>query len=157
MKSKLSITEFRNTLNENTKIGSQIFKMNLGIFSVFFPKSKYFYGKFDQSTFQLTINYNFNSAYYILKGNYKNNFDNKLKVNYSIEPMSKIRIIGLKYFPLIVFFGLNIFFYFKKMPTEVFIPFNLLIIFAILHSRWHLKKDLKNLESKFIEIFKVIE
>ena len=46
MKSKIDITEFRNRLKENTKVGSPKLKVEWGIFSFFFSdNSKYFYGK----------------------------------------------------------------------------------------------------------------
>ena len=53
MKSKIDITEFRNRLEDNTKIGSIKLKIPLGFFSIFNNNSKYFYGKFDNSTFEV--------------------------------------------------------------------------------------------------------
>ena len=53
MKSKIDITEFRNRLKDNTKIGSPKLKFPLGFFSVFTDNSKCFYGRFDNSTFEI--------------------------------------------------------------------------------------------------------
>lgn len=158
MNSKLNITEFRNRLKENTKIGRPDIKLSLGIFSLFYLNSKIFYGIFDDSTFRLTINYNFTSGFYILKGKYQN-IDNKLKLNYIIEPMSKIGIIWIKYFPFIALIGFNCFYFFnlKNVPNEINIIFNSFIVFIIFFSRWDIKRKRKNLEQKFIEIFEINE
>jgi amino acid transporter len=156
MKSKLNIIEFRNRLKENTKIGRPELQLSLGILSIFFLSSKSFYGNFDDSTFQLTKNYNFTSGFYLLKGKYQN-IDNKVKLNYIIEPMSKIGIIWLKYFPFVAMIGFNSFFFFniKNAINEVYIVFNLFIVFIIFYSRWDIKRKKKNLEQKFIEIFEI--
>ena len=60
MKTKIDITEIRNRLKENTKIGSAKLKIEWGILSIFFAdNSKCFYGKFDNSTFETIRNSNF--------------------------------------------------------------------------------------------------
>jgi hypothetical protein len=158
MKSKLDITEFRDRLKTNTKTGIPELKVNFGIFSIFFFNSKCFYGKFDDSTFRLSINSNFNTTFYILKGKYKNG-DNKVNLNYNIEPMSKIGVIWMKFFPFVVLIGVNCFFCFnfKNAPNEIFIVFNLFIVFIVFFSRWKLKREKKNLELKFNKIFEVID
>ena len=46
MKSKLDITEFRDRLKINTKIGLPNLQITLGLFFIFFYSSKIFYGKF---------------------------------------------------------------------------------------------------------------
>ena len=84
MESKLSITEFRDRLKLNTKIGTPELKFNFGLLSIFSDHSKYFYGSFDDTTFRLSINSNFTAKFYILKGEYKNT-DSKLNLNYTIE------------------------------------------------------------------------
>ncbi len=156
MKSKLNITEFRNRLKDNTKIGRPDTQISLGIFSIFFLSSKKFYGNFDDSTFLLTINYNFTSGFYILKGEYQN-IDHKLKLNYIIEPISKTSFIWIKYFPFVALIGFNCFFFLnlKNIPNEINIIFNSFIVFIIFFSRWDIKRKKKNLEQKFIEIFEI--
>lgn len=158
MNSKLNITEFRNRLKENTKIGRPDIQLSLGIFSIFSISSKIFYGIFDDSTFRLTINYNFTSGFYILKGKYQN-IDNKLKLNYNIEPISRIGIIWTKYFPFVALIGFNCFYFFnlKNLPNEIGITFNSFIVFIIFFSRWDMKRKKKNLKQKFSEIFEIIE
>ena len=156
MKSKLTIIEFRNRLKENTKIGRPDLQLSLGLLSIFFISSKSFYGNFDDSTFRLTKKYNFTSGFYLLKGKYQN-INNKVKLNYVIEPISKIGVIWLKYFPFVAMIGLNSFFFFniKNAPNETYIVFNLFMVFIIFYSRWDIKRKRKNLEQKFIEMFEI--
>ena len=71
MKSKIDITEFRNRLKDNTKIGSPKLKIPLGFFSIFTDNSKCFYGRFDNSTFEIIKNSNFIPSLYFLKGTYE--------------------------------------------------------------------------------------
>jgi hypothetical protein len=66
MKSKIEITEFRNRLKDNTKIGSPKLKIQWGILSIFADNSKCFYGNFDHSTFELITNSNFSPSFYFI-------------------------------------------------------------------------------------------
>ncbi|WP_298392441.1 hypothetical protein [Flavobacterium sp.] len=158
MKSKIDITEFRNRLKENTKIGSPKLKIEWGILSIFFAdNSKCFYGKFDDSTFEIIKNSNFFPSYYFLKGTYKNSEKN-LIVNYTIEPVSKLIIPSIKYFPVIVFIIFNSIFYFEaKPPIEIYIIFNVFIIFISVFSRLNLKWQNRKLKKIFNKIFEIVE
>ena len=127
MKSKINITEFRNRLKDNTKIGSPKLKIPLGFFSIFTDNSKCFYGNFDNSTFELTSNSNFSPTLYFLKGTYKNT-EKELIVNYSVEPVGKLRIAWIKYFPIIAFILCNSIFYFEAKP-----PIETYIILPVVH------------------------
>lgn len=160
MKSKLNINEFRNRLKENSKIGYP--KLKSTPFVVFTMSggggSKVFFGMFDDSTFRLTMNSTLFPTFYIIKGKYKN-INNSLNVNYTIEPNSKFQILWNKYLPIISLFGVNLFFLLnsRKIPVEVYLAFNLFIIFMILFSRWDIKRKKKNLEQKFIKIFEITQ
>lgn len=157
MKSKIDITEFRNRLKENTKIGSPKLKIPLGFFSIFTDNSKSFYGNFDNSNFELTTNSNFSPTSYSLKGTYKNTEKN-LIVNYSIEPVGKLGIAWTKYFPIIALIISNSTFYFEaNTPIEIYVIFNVFIIFISFFSRWNLKWKNKKMVQKFNKIFEIIE
>jgi Flp pilus assembly protein TadB len=93
-----------------------------------------------------------------MKGKYKNT-NNTLTINYTIEPNSKFGLLYLKFFPVFALFGINLFFLLvlKKAPIEIYISFNLFVIFMIFFSRWDLKRRKKNMERKFIEIFEIIQ
>ena len=158
MKSKIDITEFRNRLKDNTKIGSPKLKIPLGFFSIFTDGSAgCFYGDFDDSTFRLIKNSNFSPAFYFLKGTYKNTEKN-LIVNYSVEPVGKLRIAWIKYFPIIAFIKCNSIFYFEaKPPLEIYIIFNIFIIFISIFSRLNIKWQNRKLKRKFNKIFEIVD
>lgn len=156
MKSKLTISEFRKRLKENTKIGRPELQLSLGPFSIFFLSSKIFYGTFDDTTFRLTKNYNFSSDFYILKGKYQKS-EGIVKLNYSIKPITKTGIIWLKYFPFVAIIGFNFFLFYtsENSPYGLPLALNLFIVFVILFSRWDLKRKKKKLEQTFLEIFEI--
>ena len=156
MKTKIDITEFRNRLKENTKIGTPKLKIEWGILSVFFAdNSKCFYGKFDNSTFEIIKNSNFLPSFYFPKGTYKN-AEKNLTVNYSIEPISKLGNAWIKYFPIIGFIFCNSVFYFQvKPPIEIYIIFNAFIVFISIFSSVIIKLQNKKMEQQFIEIFEI--
>jgi len=157
MKSKIDITEFRNRLKENTKIGSPKHKIPLVFFSLFTENSKYFYGNFDNSTFEIIKNSNFFQSFYFLKGTYKN-IEKSLIVNYSIEPLGKLRIAYIKYFPVIALIIFNSIFYFQaKPPIEIYIIFNLFIVFISIISRLNIIRQNRNLKRKFNKMFELTE
>lgn len=157
MKSKIDITEFRNRLKDNTKIGSPKLKIPLGFFSISTENSKYFYGNFDNSTFEIIKNSNFFPSFYLLKGTYKN-IEKSLIVNYTIEPVGKLRVAYLKYFPVIALIFFNSIFYFQaKPPIEIYILFNLFIIFSSIISRLNIMRQNRNLKRKFNKIFEITE
>jgi hypothetical protein len=157
MKSKIDITEFRNRLKDNMKIGSPKLKIPLGFLSIFVDNSKTFYGNFDKSTFEIITNSNFYPSFYFLKGTYKNTEKN-LIVNYSIEPVGKLRIAWIKYFPIIAFIMCNSIFYFQvKPPIEIYLIFDAFIVFISIFSRLNIRWQNKKLERKFNKIFEIIE
>ena len=157
MKSRIDITEFRNRLKDNTKIGNPSLKIPWGILSIFNSNSKSFYGNFDNSTFELITNSNFSPSLYVLKGTYKKT-NESLTVNYSFEPIGKLRITYVKYFPIIAMILCNCIFYFEaKPPKEIYFLFNIFIIliyfFSILKIKWQNKK----LKKKFNKVFEIKE
>lgn len=157
MKSNIDITEFKNKLKVNTKIGSPKLKIPLGFFSIFSDNSKCFYGNFDNSTFELTTNSNFFPTSYFLKGIYKYNGEN-LIVDYTIEPTGKLRIAWIKYFPIIAIIMFNCIFYFQaKPPIEIYIIFNLFIVFVSFFSRLIIKWKKEKMEKIFKKVFVIVD
>ena len=157
MKSKIDITEFRNRLKVNIKIGAPSLKIPLGFFSIFINNSKCFYGNFDNSTFEIITNSNFLPPSYFLKGTYKNMGGN-LYINYTVKPVGKLRIAWIKYFPIIMLIMFNCIFYFEvKPPIEIYIIFNLFIVLISFFSGLIIKWEKKKLERKFNKIFEIFE
>lgn len=102
IKSNLNLTEFQNKLTEITKIGNPRFKYSYGLLSIFIFNSKYFFGNFENSSFELTINSNFAPHIYMIVGKYEC-IDKELVINYKLESISKFHENWFKYFPFIIF------------------------------------------------------
>lgn len=155
MESKLSLSEFRRRLENNTEIGS--LKVNLSLFRIFprFGESKPFYGLFDDKSFRLTINSRTSPTYFIIRGNYKN-VNNVLKVSYIVEPNSKFQLIWTRFSPVVFLIVINVFFLFfgrgLRRATTIVSLFLLILIF---YSRWKEERKRKKLERNFIRIFEI--
>lgn len=155
MESKLSLAEFRTRLQNNTEIGS--LKVDLSLFRIFprFGGIKPFYGLFDEKSFRLTINSRTSPTYFIIRGNYKN-INNRLNINYIVEPNSKFQLLWTRFSPVVFLIALNVFFLFfgrgLRRATTIVSLFLLIIIF---YSRWKEERKRKKLERKFIRIFEL--
>jgi hypothetical protein len=157
MESKLSLSEFRARLQNNTEIGS--LKVNLSLFRLFpkFGGMKPFYGLFDDKSFRLTINSTTSPTYFIVKGNYKN-VNNVLKINYTVEPNSKAQLIWAYYSPIILIVAINLFFLiFAKGLRRASTIVNLFLLFMAFYSRWKEERKRKKLEQKFVRIFEIVK
>lgn len=157
MESKLSLSEFRKRLENNTEIGS--LKINLSLLRLYpkFRGVKPFYGLFDDKSFRLTVNSTSSPTHFIVRGNYKN-VNNVIKINYTVEPNSKAQLIWAYYSPIILILAINIFFLFfarglRRASTIV----NLFLLFMAFYSRWREERKRKKLEQKFIKLFEIIE
>ena len=74
-------------------------------------------------------------------------FENKLLVNYSVEPVGKFRIAWVKYFPPILLIMFNyLFLYIVIPPKEVHITFNIIIVLMTILSAWLLQRQKKDYE-----------
>lgn len=155
MESKLSLSEFRRRLENNTEIGS--LKANINLLRIFpkFSGNKPFYGLFDDKSFRLTINSTTSPTYFIIRGKYKN-VNNVVKVSYIIEPNSKFQLLWVRFFPVVGLIAINVFFLFfgrglRKATTIV----SLFLLVLIFYSRWKEERKWKKLEQKFIRIFEI--
>ncbi|TPG45109.1 hypothetical protein [Flavobacterium pectinovorum] len=158
MESKLSLSEFRTRLVNNTQIGSPKLKLSpFSIFTIFNGTSKPFYGLFDDKSFRLTLNSTINPTFFIIKGRYK--IQNRaLVVNYNIEPCPKFYLTWIKWIPIFVGGAMNLLLFFsKETPKEVYMLVNIVIALMIFFSRWDTKEKRKNIEENFIKIFEIME
>ncbi|WP_316634508.1 hypothetical protein [uncultured Flavobacterium sp.] len=158
MTSKLSLSEFRTRLQNNTEIGSPKLKLGpFSIFTLFDGTSKLFYGLFDDKSFRLTMNSTMSPTFFIIKGRYKIT-NRTLAVNYNIEPSPKFYLTWIKWVPIFAGVTMNLLLIFsEEVPKELYILVNIVIVFIIFYSRWDTKHKRKNMEQKFIKIFEIIE
>lgn len=159
MESKLSVSEFREKLKKNTKIGSPKLKLShFGFVSFSGGNSKIFYGNFDNKVFRLTMNSTLSPTFYIIKGDYKT-INGVLNIDYDIQPNSKYNSVWKDFFPVVALVPINFLFFISKntLPTESYIVFNIAILFMLFYSRWDTKRKRKNLEQKFREVFEIFD
>lgn len=157
MKSKLSVTEFRTRLKNNTEIGSV--KVKLSSFRIFprFGGSKPFYGQFDDTDFCLTLNSELSPTIFVIKGKYKS-VDSSLILDYIVEPNSKFQSIWVEYSPIVLIVAINLFFlFFGKGLRRASTIVNLFLLFMAFYSRWKANRRKKKLEQKFLKIFEIIK
>lgn len=156
MQSKLSLSEFRTRLKNNTEIGPPRLKLGpFSIFTIFDGHSKPFYGLFDDKNFRLTINSMRSPSFFIIAGKYDRT-DDKVQISYIVEPYPKFYLTWIKYFPIFIFILINLLLIFSEnVPKEIFIPVNIFLLFAVFYSRWDYKRKRKSIEQKFIEIFEI--
>jgi len=155
MQSKLSLSDFRERLKNNTEISS--LKGKWGQVRLF-PLSgavKPFYGFFDDNSFSLTVNSLKSSTYFIVKGKYKMG-NNGVEVMYNVESGNKYQQFWVYYSPIILILAINIFFLFfarglRRASTIV----NLFLLFMAFYSRWNEERKKKKLEQKFVNIFEI--
>lgn len=155
MESKLSLAEFRARLINNTEVGS--LKVNLGTFRLFpiFGETKPFYGLFDDKSFSLTLNSTTSPTIFVIRGKYKN-VNNVVKVDYVVEPNSKLQLIWAEYAPVIGIIVINLFFlFFAKGLRRGTTIINLFLLVMAFYSRWKTERRRKKLEQKFIRIFEI--
>lgn len=156
MESKLSITEFRTRLSTNTEIGS--LQVKLSSFKIFptFVGTKPFYGFFDNQSFYLTVNSATSPTFYTIIGEYKT-VNDRLIVDYIVEPNSKFQFMWVRYAPVICLILINLFIIvFAKGLRRATTIINLFMLFLIFYSRWKEERRRKKMEQKFLRIFEII-
>ena len=155
MESKLSLSEFRAKLKDNTEIGSP--NTVLGQVRIF-PITgaiKPFYGFFDDNSFSLTVNSRKSSTNFIIRGKYET-INNRLKVDCIVEPVNKYKQFWAYYSPIILILTINIFFlFFAKGLRRASTIVNLFLLFMAFYSRWNEERKRKKLEQKFMSIFEI--
>ena len=159
MQSSVNITEFRNRLKGNTKIGHPKLKLSpFAIFSMFGDSSKIFYGLYDDNSFSLTLNFRTSPTYYIMRGSYTA-VNEKLQIQYNIVPRYKyqiywwvfISVLGFVVFNSLLWMGHN------KPDSEVPIIVNLFLFFMVTFAYITITRKRRKLEKNFLEIFEIIK
>lgn len=159
MQSDLNITEFRDKLKKDTKIGHPKLKLSpFAIFSMFSDSSKTFYGLYDNSTFSLTSNFTINQTPYILRGSYKA-LNGKLQIEYKLAPRHKYQVYWWIFISVLGFVFFNSIFLsnHNKPSSETPIIINVFLIFMISYAYLNITRKRKRLEKNFVEIFKIIK
>lgn len=153
MQSKLNITEFREKLKSSTKIGHPQLKINTPFNLFFFDSSKCFFGRYDDTTFYLTLNYRISHSSYLIKGNYKL-VNKKLQIQYGVFPKFKYQ----KYFLLLwLACGIAMLMYINHEfgdKNDIMIP-NLFLLLMLIYGSFHYKLSKRTIEKKFRKTFEI--
>lgn len=153
MQSKLNITEFREKLKSSTKIGYPQLKINTPLNLFFFDSSKSFYGRYDDTTFYITLNYRITHSSYVIKGNYKL-FNKRLQIRYEIIPKFKHQ----KYFLLLWLvcgIGMLIYINLKFGNKNGIMITNIFLLLMLICGSFHYKLGKRTIEKKFRKTFEI--
>ncbi len=156
MTSELSISDFKNKLKNHTKIGNAKIKGTpFFIFTLFGQTKKDFYGDFDNSSFQLTINSSFFPIPYIIQGDFKAKNKSKTKLSYKIKPIW-FGYLWVRILPILAFIIVNgiLLTQHQKIETEIILIINILLLLMFLPI-FILNYRKKIMEKKFRKIFKI--
>jgi hypothetical protein len=157
MIAKIAISEFRNRLETNTKIGDPNIKGSpLAVFSMFGQINKKFYGDFDSSNFKLTKNSSLFPIPYVIKGKYKSNKRSETVISYEIKPIW-FGYLWIRIVPILALFSFNISLASQRAPTEEFLILNLFVLIMFLLVNLIIKIKKKKLKKDFRKIFEIID
>ena len=150
METRLTYKQFESRLTDLTRIGNPtIMGTPFGIFTIFDLSGKPFYGKFDQSEFQLTRNTTFPlPTGYVVKGTYRKTESGHTKLDYEIRPIW-FSYYWARFFPFFCFIFINgvLLFNLKTLQWDIVLTLNgfcaLMSILAIgvdKVQKWRLEK-----------------
>jgi len=155
MVSKISIVEFRERLNKNTKYGNPKIKGSpFGVLFIFSESDKIFFGTYDKNKFALTKNFITKITPFIISGEIHAKDNHNTEVNYEIKPIG-FGYYWMKYFPFLVIPIFNLILYQDSAPLEMFELINTFIIAMIIFIYFNMKFKKNKLEKDFKRIFEI--
>lgn len=155
MISKINITEFRERLHKNTKIGNPKIKGTpFAVLTIFGESEKPFFGTFDKTKFKLTENATLFPTPFTISGEINPKSDNQTEINYEVKPIG-FGYYWLKYMPIIGIFVFNIILYSQSASLKVFQIMNLIMFGFIVFSRFYMWQKKSKLEADFKRIFEI--
>ncbi|CAM3664732.1 hypothetical protein FSS13T_27290 [Flavobacterium saliperosum S13] len=155
MVSKISITEFKERLKNNTKYGPPKIKGTpFAIFTLFGESNKIFFGTYSKTKFELTKNSTLFPTVHIISGEIKSIENNKTEINYVVKPIG-FGYYWNKYMPIIVIPICNLILYTNSAPLKAYkiinpLMFGFVIIINLII--WRNKNKLINYFEKIFEI-----
>lgn len=156
MISKIDITEFRDRLKLNTKYGNPKIKGTpFVMFTAYNEADKMFYGRHNDSSFQITKNTFLHPTPYIIVGKIKSNKKNETEIKYKIKPIG-FGYYWLKYFPLVTLLIFNTIFFIKAESIEIIIMFNFILVFLSIFIYFKTKRKKNKMENEFKETFEIV-
>lgn len=155
MISKINITEFRERLHKNTKIGNPKIKGTpFAVLTIFGESEKPFFGTFDKTKFKLTENATLFPTPFTISGEINPKNVVETEIVYKVLPIG-FGYYWLKYMPIVGILIFNLILYSQSAPLKVFQIMNLFILGLIVFSRFHMWRKKNKLETNFKRIFEI--
>jgi len=153
--SNINITEFRERLNKNTKLGNPKIKGTpFAVLTISGESEKPFFGTFDKTKFKLTENATLFPTPYTISGEINPKNDTQTEINYEVLPIG-FGYYWLKYMPIFGILVFNIILYSQSAPLKVFQLMNLFIFGLIIFSRFYMWRKKNKLETNLKRIFEI--
>ena len=155
MISKINITEFRERLNKNTKLGNPKIKGTpFAVLTIAGESEKPFFGTFNKTKFKLTENATLFPTPFTISGEINPKNDEETVIIYEVLPIG-FGYYWLKYMPIIGIFVFNLILYSQSAPLKVFQIMNLFMFGLIVYSRFYMWRKKNKLETNFKRIFEI--
>lgn len=155
MISKINITEFRERLHKNTKIGNPKIKGTpFAVLTISGESEKPFFGTFDKTKFKLTENATIFPTPFTISGEINPKNVEETEIVYEFLPIG-FGYYWLKYMPIVGILIFNLILYSQSAPLKVFQIMNLFIFGLIVFSRFYMWRKKNKLETNFKRIFEI--
>jgi len=155
MISNINITDFRERLNKNTKLGNPKIKGTpFAVISKSGETNKVFFGKYNKTKFQLTENTILFPTPFILSGEINSKNDLQTKIIYEVKPIG-FGYYWLKYMPIFGIFIFNLILYTQSASLEIYQTINPILFSFIVLSRFYLWRKKSKMVADFKRIFEI--
>ena len=155
MISKISIVEFRQRLNKNTKLGNPKVKGTpFAVISKPGESNKTFFGTCDKTKFELTENSTLFPTPFIISGEMNSKNEVQTEIIFEVEPI-RFGYYWLKYMAIFGIFIFNLILYTRSAPLEIYQIINPILFSFIILSRFYLWRKKNKLVTDFKRIFEI--
>ncbi len=155
MISKISITEFRERLNRNTKLGNPKIKGTpFAVITKSGESEKPFFGAFDKTKFKLTENATLFPTPFTISGEINPKNDTQTELIYKVKPIG-FGYYWLKYMPFVGILIFNLILYTQSAPLKVYQIMNPIMFSFIVFSRFYMWRKRNKLVANFKRIFEI--
>ena len=155
MISKISIVEFRQRLNKNTKLGNPKVKGTpFAVISKSGESDKTFFGTCDKTKFELTENSTLFPTPFIISGEINSKNEVQTEIIFEVEPIG-FGYYWLKYMPIFGIFIFNFILYTRSAPLEIYQIMNPILFCILIISNLYLWRKKHKLVKEFKRIFEI--
>ena len=152
---KISIVEFRQRLNKNTKLGNPKVKGTpFAVISKSGESDKTFFGTCDKTKFELTENSTLFPTPFIISGEINSKNEVQTEIIFEVEPIG-FGYYWLKYMPVFGIFMFNLILYTQSAPLKVYQIINPILFCILIISNLYLWRKKHKLVTDFKRIFEI--